>query len=206
MAQAISWSTRTVTLTNTGQLPLQVNQNGITLINGTHYKIVGVSSSTQGTINLASGSATLRASSAETWTSTLQFDPLTAGLLSDTLLIASNDPINPTTSIALNGTGFEPADSGGHRFSGPEQLNVGFPRHAGRRFRRTELNPDSAADECRHTASTGGEKRIDTDERHKLPRCYRCFLNAGCIESGCHRRAGARQCGEMDGDACLRSG
>ena len=120
-------ATQTVLLTNTGQLPLQINQNGITLATGTQFKIAGVSSSTQGAINLSSGPATLAASSAETWTVTLQFDPSAAGTLSDTLRIASNDPVSPTTSIALSGTGLNQpvlvvTDSGA-----PNNLNLGFP-------------------------------------------------------------------------------
>ncbi|HEX3152970.1 MAG TPA: choice-of-anchor D domain-containing protein, partial [Gemmataceae bacterium] len=100
-------ATQTVTLTNTGQLPLQVNQNGMTLVTGTHFKIASVASSTQGVINLGSGPATLAGSSAETWTATLQFDPSAAGSLSDTFRIVSNDPATPTLNVSLTGTGLD---------------------------------------------------------------------------------------------------
>jgi RHS repeat-associated protein len=103
-------STQTITLSNTGQLPLTINQNGITLATGTQFKIAviaGIVSSTQGTINLSSGSATLAPNSTETWTVTLQFDPSTAEALSDTLRIASNDPVSPIMSVALTGTGLD---------------------------------------------------------------------------------------------------
>ncbi len=98
-------ATQTVTLSNTGQLPLTINQNGINLATGSQFKIASITSSTQGTISLSGGPLTIAANSGETWTVTLQFDPSTAGALSDTLRIASNDPASPTTSVALSGTG-----------------------------------------------------------------------------------------------------
>ena len=68
-------ATQTVTLTDTGQLPILVSQNGITLATGTQFKVTSIVSSTQGAINLASGPATIAAGSAESWTLTLLFDP-----------------------------------------------------------------------------------------------------------------------------------
>ena len=103
-------ATQTVTLTDTGQLPILVSQNGITLATGTQFKVTSIVSSTQGTVNLASGPATIAAGSAESWTLTLIFDPSSYGALTDTLHIASNDPVNPTTSIALAGTGLNQPD------------------------------------------------------------------------------------------------
>ena len=103
-------ATQTVTLTDTGQLPILVSQNGITLATGTQFKVTSIVSSTQGTVNLASGPATIAAGSAESWTLTLIFDPSSYGALTDTLRIASNDPVNPTTSIALAGTGLNQPD------------------------------------------------------------------------------------------------
>ncbi len=97
--------TQSVTLANSGQLPVVVSKNGITLANGTQFKIASIESSTQGAINLAAGSATIAANYQETWTVTLLFDPSVAGALSDTLSIASNDPVHPTATVALSGTG-----------------------------------------------------------------------------------------------------
>ena len=97
--------TQTVTLTDSGQLPIQIAQNGITLANGTQFKVGSVVSSTQGTINVAAGPATIAPNGQESWTVTLLFDPSVAGALSDTLKIASNDPVNPTTTVGLSGTG-----------------------------------------------------------------------------------------------------
>ncbi len=98
-------ATQTIALTNSGQLPLSVNQNGLTLATGTQFKIVSIASSTQGAISLSAGQATLAPNNAEIWTVALQFDPAAAGSLGDTLRIASNDPTSPTTSVPLAGTG-----------------------------------------------------------------------------------------------------
>ena len=73
--------TQTVTLANSGQLPIVVSQNGITLANGTQYKIASVVSSTQGAINLAAGPATIAANYQETWIVTLLFDPSVSGAI-----------------------------------------------------------------------------------------------------------------------------
>ena len=120
-------ATRTVTLSNTGQLPLQISQNGITLAIGTQFNIASIVSSTQGAINLATGAATLAANSAESWTVTLNFDPSVAGTLADTLHIATNALVNPTTSIALTGTGLNQPSLLVTGSAAPNNLTLGFP-------------------------------------------------------------------------------
>jgi YD repeat-containing protein len=95
----------TVTLKNTGGAPLVISQNGLALVSGTHFKIVSVASSTQGVINLATGTASLAVNGTETWTVTLAFDPTAAGALSTQLQILSNDPAQGTVSVALSGSG-----------------------------------------------------------------------------------------------------
>lgn len=95
-----------VTLTNTGQLPLTLPQNGIVLTGTTNFQITGIQSSTQGAISL-SGSAggILAPNQAETWTVGLVFDPVASGALSSQLNILSNDPAHGTMSVVLSGTG-----------------------------------------------------------------------------------------------------
>ena len=66
---------RTITLTNNGSGPLTVSQNGVSLINGTGWQVVSITSSTQGAINLASSAKTIAAAGAETWTLVVRFDP-----------------------------------------------------------------------------------------------------------------------------------
>jgi YD repeat-containing protein len=95
----------TVTLTNSGQLPLVIAQNGITLASGTNFQITGITSTTQANINLSSGTATIAPSATETWTISLLFQPTAAGTDNTTLTILSNDPTHGTEPIALNGTG-----------------------------------------------------------------------------------------------------
>ena len=101
-------NTRTLQLSNVGNQNLSVNQNGITLLTGTNFRVASIVSSTAGAINLATGAKTLLARSAEIWTVALEFDPTATGTLTDTLRIASNDPLLPTTSIALSGVGAVP--------------------------------------------------------------------------------------------------
>ena len=102
-------TTRTVALTNIGTQPLIVSQNGISLQTGTNYQVVSIVSSKNGTINLSTSSASLAPVSGETWTVTVAFDPRSTGSLSDTLQIASNDPVTPATRVALSGQGVVPS-------------------------------------------------------------------------------------------------
>jgi hypothetical protein len=103
-------STQTVTLSNGGNLPLTVNQNGIYLLSGTQFKIASITSSRQGAINLASGAATMAGDNQDIWTVVLQFDPTVAGVSSDTLGISTNDPVYPTSNVSLSGTGLDQPD------------------------------------------------------------------------------------------------
>ncbi len=100
-------STHTISLKNVGTGPLTVNQNGITLLTGNHYTVVSVTSSTQGVLNLATGSLTMAAGGTETWDVVLKFDPTAAGLLMDGLRVASNDPDEAIFPVSLTGRGLQ---------------------------------------------------------------------------------------------------
>lgn len=99
---------RTVTLANPGTGPLTVNQNGLSLINGTGWQIVSITSTTQGAINLASAARTLAAAGAETWSILLRFDPASVASFSGGFQILSNEPNEPAFALALNGSGVVP--------------------------------------------------------------------------------------------------
>lgn len=99
---------RTVTLTNPGTGPLTVSQNGLSLLNGTGWQIVSITSNTQGAINLATAARTIAAAGAETWSVLLRFDPASVASFSGGFQILSNDPNEPTYSLALNGSGVVP--------------------------------------------------------------------------------------------------
>src|SRR5581483_1469568 len=58
--------TQTFTIQNIGLQSLVISQNGIS-VSGTGFSIQSITSSTQGAINLATGSATIAANQAETW-------------------------------------------------------------------------------------------------------------------------------------------
>jgi hypothetical protein len=96
--------TRMFTITNAGGGPLTINRNGITLATGTQFRIVSITSSVQGPIDLSSQAVSLAGNSTESWAVAVQFDPSVVGTLVDTLRIASSDPIKPITSVALSGT------------------------------------------------------------------------------------------------------
>jgi YD repeat-containing protein len=100
--------TQTFTIQNVGLQPLAISQNGITLVTATGFSIKSVVSSTHGTINLSTGSASIAASQTETWTVTVGLDPTSNSSYSGTLDIASNDPVTPTYALALTGTGTTP--------------------------------------------------------------------------------------------------
>jgi YD repeat-containing protein len=127
----------TVTLTNTGQMPLIISQGGITIASGTNFEITSITSSTQGAISLASGSGTIAAASAETWTINLTFLPTSAGNDSTTLGILSNDPAHGTESVALDGTGLNQPGiqvmtaNGGLNLPFGAVLNDGAGNHVG---------------------------------------------------------------------------
>lgn len=99
---------KTFTLTNNGTGPLTINQNGVSLINGTGWQVVSITSSTQGAINLTSSAKTVAAAGNETWTIALRFDPASVASFSGGLQISSNDPSTPTYALALEGAGVVP--------------------------------------------------------------------------------------------------
>lgn len=101
-------NTRTLQLSNIGNVDLVVSQDGITTLTGEHFRVASIVSTTAGSINLATGSKTLLAREAEIWTLTLEFDPTLTASVTDTLRIASNDPVQPTSSISLSGDGVVP--------------------------------------------------------------------------------------------------
>ena len=96
--------TASVTLSDIGSGLLTISQNGISLPAGP-FAITSIVSSTQGTINLASGSKTIAPGAAEKWTIWLSFDPTTTGLFQVPLSIISNDPNTPSATVSLLGTG-----------------------------------------------------------------------------------------------------
>jgi RHS repeat-associated protein len=95
----------TLTLTNSGQAPLTVAQNGLTFLTGAHFKLGGVVSSTAGALDLSAGAKTIAGGNAETWTVTLLFDPGSPGSLTDTFRIASDNLAAATVTVALSGVG-----------------------------------------------------------------------------------------------------
>ncbi len=100
-------TTQTVTLSDgtSGSL-LKVLQNGIHLANGTNFHIQSIlSNKLSQPVNVSGGFSLLAANSAETWSIQVSFDPVATGNLSDTLVIQSDDPSNPTINIALSGIG-----------------------------------------------------------------------------------------------------
>lgn len=103
-----AFSQRTIALRNPGTGPMTVNQNGITFESGLHFKLVSITSSTQGAINLATGAKTIAGNNAERWDVVVRFDPTVIGSLTDVLRIASNDPDEGTTPVSLDGTSVTP--------------------------------------------------------------------------------------------------
>jgi len=95
----------TLVLSNTGQIPLALAQNAITLSDTADFKITGIQSSTQGAISLSSSGSTIAPTGSETWTVSLAFAPVTTGTLSGQLTILSNDPVHGDFPVALTGTG-----------------------------------------------------------------------------------------------------
>jgi YD repeat-containing protein len=102
-------ATGTVTLTDTGQLPLLIARSGIVLTSTTNFRITGIQSSTQGAINLSGTTGTIAPNQGETWTVGLVFDPVTTGSLTSQLNILSNNPTQGTVPVALSGAGLNQA-------------------------------------------------------------------------------------------------
>ena len=92
-------------LTNAGQAPLQVLENGIFIEppSASDFSVEAVESSLQGPVDLSAGSKELAGSSSEQWTVSLKFDPALAGPASATLKILSDDPDEPAADIDLAG-------------------------------------------------------------------------------------------------------
>jgi len=135
-------SAGTVTLVNTGQVPLTLPQDSIALLNGTNFAIAGIQSTAQGTINLAAGPGTIAASQTETWTVSLTFAPTVSGAISNQLSILSNDPAHGNIPVMLTGKGLNQpgitvADSSGasddHSIDFGPVLNDGPGQHVATR-------------------------------------------------------------------------
>ncbi|MCA9031987.1 MAG: choice-of-anchor D domain-containing protein, partial [Planctomycetaceae bacterium] len=99
---------KTLKLTNIGNQPLTVGQDGLVLVDGVHYRLFAITSSPAGTIDLSTGPKTIAPRGAETWNVLFYFDPTTTGDASDILRIQSDDPQSPVTDIALVGEGSVP--------------------------------------------------------------------------------------------------
>lgn len=99
-----------ITIQNLGEAPLTVTQNGITLVDGTHYQIESITSNTNGAIDLSAATAALAANQQETWTVDLRFDPTAPGNQATTLNILSDDPDEATVAVALSGVGLNEPD------------------------------------------------------------------------------------------------
>ena len=120
--------TTTISFENIGSGPLTVNQNGISLLNGVNFSVVSITSSTQGSINLSSGQASIAPGGAEIWNVVVQFDPLSLGVLNDGLQVASSDPNQPDFVAPLQGTGVSPMQLEILNASGTSNINtVPFP-------------------------------------------------------------------------------
>jgi YD repeat-containing protein len=102
-------TTNDIFIQNNGSGPLTVSRNGISLLTGTQFSILSITSSTNGTIILTGGSKTIAPFGSETWDIKVRFDPLTVGVLNDSLKILSNDTNNPTFIVPLQGQGLNPA-------------------------------------------------------------------------------------------------
>ena len=102
-------TTNDIFIQNNGSGTLTVSRNGISLLTGTQFSILSITSSTNGTISLTGGSKTIAPFGSETWDIKVRFDPLTVGVLNDSLKILSNDTNNPTFIVPLQGQGLNPA-------------------------------------------------------------------------------------------------
>ncbi|MCX7770263.1 MAG: choice-of-anchor D domain-containing protein [Proteobacteria bacterium] len=83
---------KTITLSNTGQLPLNINNILVTGTNSTDFSQT----------NTCGASLSIGASC----TISVIFTPTVVGIRNASISISTNDPINPTVSVSLSGTGF----------------------------------------------------------------------------------------------------
>ena len=88
---------RTVTIGNTGSCALSLSSLSITGPNAGDFSIVGAPGLPVSIANASSITLTVR------------FNPSAAGARSATLLVGTTDPLNPSKSVALTGTGLVPA-------------------------------------------------------------------------------------------------
>ncbi|MCB1088433.1 MAG: choice-of-anchor D domain-containing protein, partial [Verrucomicrobiae bacterium] len=98
-------SGRFLTIENRGSGPLTIRKDGISLSNGTDFKIVSVRSSKYGLINLALGERSILPGGAEKWSVGVLFDPTVEGDISGSLRVASDDPDEPNALLTLIGRG-----------------------------------------------------------------------------------------------------
>lgn len=103
-----SLAERTLTINNNGKAPLSVSSIGIT--GDSSFKILSVISSTQDIINLVTLPRPIAEKNLESWIVTLAFDPETSTTLNGNLVIASDDPDEPSTSVSLTGVGLAVPD------------------------------------------------------------------------------------------------
>jgi len=103
-------ASQTISLKNSGSGDLTISQNGISLLTGTAYTLVSITSSTQGVINLSSGTATIAPDDTETWDIVVDFDPASLGQIDDGIEIQSDDPDEATINVSLTGKGLTPMD------------------------------------------------------------------------------------------------
>ena len=169
-----------VTLTNNGSGPLTVSQNGITLPAGP-FSITGITSSTQGAINLASGSKTIAAGGAEVWTIGLRFDPTATGLVQQPLTILSNDPDASTAAVTLLGTGKTPPHLAVADSVPPfDDLAVNFGNvHADGAWQATS-NANPHALEYRPVAAPDQSERHHSGNRHAVHHRWNRQQHARC--------------------------
>jgi len=118
---------QTIELLNVGSGTLTIDPNGLFFNSGTHFEIDSIHSSTQGNIDLTSGSATLAPRQSEIWTVNLRFDPTTTGQSADLLTIQSDSYDEETVQFAVTGRGVTLPDIVAVDSVGPEQdLNIDF--------------------------------------------------------------------------------
>ncbi len=92
---------------------------------------VSLTSTTQGTVSLASGSKTIAANGAETWNVVVKFDPIANTSYLTSLQVLSNDPNLPTAICTLKGQGVIPmtlqvaSSVNGQNDSNPLIMNFG---------------------------------------------------------------------------------
>ena len=95
----------TLTATNDGEAKLNIS--GISFNTGTVYRIKEIKSNAKGEVN---GTNIIEGNQTENWTITLEFDPNTAGIKTDTLVLQSNDPDENPLNISITGSGLDEAD------------------------------------------------------------------------------------------------